>query len=465
VLALGEGQTVEFKAKANAPVVGQQVCAFLNSGGGYLVLGVADDGQPVGLPVDADVRHLEQQVMKSLSPSALVSFEMRDVQGKTVWVVEVPAGQDIPYSFRDEVFVRAGESTRRADVATLRDMIMRRQVEPERWERRFSDADLLQDLDQDEIKRAVQRGQSTHRSESWAERPDGASQALERLSLVKYGRLTNGGDVLFGKNPAQRHPQVRVRCAAFATDKTDDAYRDFKNFEGPLVSVLDEVFAYIRRNTPSLSVFKPGALARQDRGLYPDEALREGLVNAFAHRDYADFRGGIRVQVFPRRVEIWNSGSLPEGVTPDGLVKGQISILRNPDIAHVLYLQGFMEKLGRGGVLIDHACREQGLPAPEWRSDARGVTLIFRATEVTPEVTPEVVPEVTRLVSLMEGEASRQELQQRLGLKDSEHFRKTYLLPALAAKAVEMTLPDKPTSRMQRYRLTPLGKRLRQPAS
>ena len=69
-----------------------------------------------------------------------------------------------------------------------------------------------------------------------------------------------------------------------------------------------------------------------------------------------------------------------------------------------------------------------------------------------------------KLVSLMEGEASRQELQQKLGLKDSEHFRKAYLLPALAAGAIEMTLPDKPTSRLQRYRLTAVGKRLRQRA-
>lgn len=161
----------------------------------------------------------------------------------------------------------------------------------------------------------------------------------------------------------------------------------------------------------------------------------------------------VTVQVFPSRVEIWNAGALPEGVTVDGLVRGQISILRNPDIAHALYLQGYMEKLGRDGVLIDHACKAYGLPAPKWRSDARGVTLIFR--------TPEVTPEVTKLIRLIDGDASRQELQQLSGLKDGEHVRKACLQPALAAGMVEMTLPSKPTSRLQRYRLTPQGKRLR----
>ncbi|WP_438868714.1 Fic family protein [Pseudomonas sp. L1(2025)] len=464
ILALGEGSSVEFKAKADAKTVGQQVCAFLNSGGGYLVLGVDAKNEPVGITKDPDesaLRKLEQQIAQGLVPKALVSFETQFIAGKTLWVVEVPAGQDIPYSFRDEAFIREGEMTRRADVATLRDMIMRREVEPERWERRFSNADLHDDLDENEIRRAAQQGESVRHVDLWGQAP---VRTLEYLGLAKYGRLTNGGDVLFASNPARRYPQIRVRCAAFSTDKTDDTYGDFKNFEGPLVTVLDKVFAFIRRNTPSRSHFGVDPLKRDDQGTYPDGALREALVNAFAHRDYADFRGGIRVQVFPHRVEIWNSGSLPEGVTPDGLINGQISILRNPDIAHVLYLQGLMEKLGRGGLLISHAFAEQGLPPPEWQSDAQGVTLTLRTPEVTPEVAPEVTPEVTpeviRLLDALVGDLSRKELQQVLELKDAEHFRKSYLRPALAAGVVEMTQPDKPSSSKQRYRLTIMGRGL-----
>ncbi|PYC19447.1 Fic family protein [Pseudomonas mosselii] len=476
LLALGEGQTIEFKATANAAVVGRHVCAFLNSGGGYLVLGVGANGELVGVKHNDDRRallKLEQQVVQGLAPAALVSFEAQQVAGKTLWVVEVPAGRDVPYSYRDEVLIREGELTRHADVATLRDMILRRQVEPERWERRFSDADPDDDLDQAEIVRAIQRVKSSLHAH-WNESEINVEQALERWGVMRYGRLTNGGDVLFARSPALRHPQVRVRCAAYSSEKTDDKYGDFKSFEGPLVAVLENVFAFVRRNTSSLSQFNSESLVRQDRGIYPDSALREALVNAFAHRNYADFRGGIRVQVFPRRVEVWNSGALPEGVTPEGLETGQISVLRNPDIAHVLYLQGFMEKLGRGGLLISRTLADQGLPPPEWQSDAHGVTLTLRAPEVAPEATPEVAPEVTpevtpevapevtpevmRVMEALVGEMSRRELQQALGLRDSEHFRKHYLQPALAIDAVRMTLPEKPTSSRQRYTLTSLGK-------
>jgi ATP-dependent DNA helicase RecG len=92
----------------------------------------------------------------------------------------------------------------------------------------------------------------------------------------------------------------------------------------------------IIRNTPTNSTFSKNGLRRQDEFLYPPEAIREGLVNAFAHRDYTDSSGGIAVHIYPKRLEIWNSGSLPEGITPARLINGHLSVLRNPDIAHVL---------------------------------------------------------------------------------------------------------------------------------
>lgn len=77
-------------------------------------------------------------------------------------------------------------------------------------------------------------------------------------------------------------------------------------------------------------------------------------------------------------------------------------------------------------------------------------------TTLTPEAAPEVTPEV-RLLSVLTSEMTRQQLKEALGLKDDEHFRKAYLLPALEAGFVEMTIPDKPRSSKQKYRLTGMG--------
>jgi len=175
------------------------------------------------------------------------------------------------------------------------------------------------------------------------------------------------------------------------------------------------------------------------------------------------------VHIYPKRLEIWNSGSLPEGITPETLINGHLSVLRNPDIAHVLYLRGFMEKIGRGSVLILRKCKERGLAEPVWTSDEKtGVTLTFFAPEVTTEVTPavtqevalQVTPEVLQMLRAFVGDMQRRDLQRLLGLKDDEHFRKAYLLPSIKENLIEMTLPDKPHSSKQRYRLTGKGRLL-----
>jgi len=467
LLSLGEGQSLEFKSGVNPVAIGRGVCAFLNSGGGYLVVGIADNGNVMGVPTDQDIKELEKIITSGLAPKALVSFEKQLLDSKPVWVIEVPSGQDIPFSFRNEIYIRDADRTRRADVETIKDMVMRRQVEPERWERRFSDANLERDLDQEEIRSTARQAVTIHRAGPAFDESKSPNEALERLGMVKYGRLTNGGDVLFAAHPAVRHPQVRVRAVHYTSDKSDETYRDHKNIEGPLVQMLEQTFAFIQRNTPSRSRFSPARLTREEQSLYPPEAIREGLVNAFAHRDYADFSGGIAVHVYPNRVEIWNSGNLPEGISPDDLVKGHISVLRNPDIAHILYLRGLMEKLGRGCVMIRKACEEYGIRPPVWRADANtGVTLTFFAPEVatevgmevTTEVGMEVTTEVKAVLTALTGDMTRRELQEKLGLKNAEHFRKHYLIPVLEGGLVEMTIPDKPQSRLQRYRLTNLGR-------
>lgn len=463
-LMLGEGQSMEFKTSCRADTVGRQVCAFLNSGGGYIVCGVSDAGEVIGLNENFNVILLEQKLSQGISPKALVSVELQKIEDKDVLVVEVPAGKDYPYAFENDIFIRERDQTVKADIETIRDMVMRRQVEPERWERRFSSVDQAE-LDMDEIRSIAQAVRKTSRVQSSGEVD--SLMILENLALSKYGRITNGGDVLFGKNPALRLPQTRVRAACFTLDKGDDTYRDMKSFEGPLIPVLEQVFSFVMQNTPTRSCFSKDKLERLDESLYPREAVREGLVNAFAHRDYADFSGGIAVHVYPQRLEIWNSGSFPEGVTPSKLAAGHISVLRNPDIAHVLYLRGMMEKLGRGSMMIQKSCADRGLPKPEWRSEAgHGVTLTFFSGEVAGEVTEEVTGEVTeevtgeviRVLQAVNGEMKRVEIQQVLGLRHEEHFRKNYLLPALNAGCIEMTIPEKPKSSLQKYRLTQEGR-------
>ena len=122
---------------------------------------------------------------------------------------------------------------------------------------------------------------------------------------------------------------------------------------------------------------------------------------------------------------------------------------------------GFIEKAGTGIRRIRDEARELYCPEPEFEANGF-VTVIFRPNpEVRAEAKERPMGRVTgevRLLQVIAGEMTRQHLQEALGLKHEDHFRKAYLSPALQAGLIEMTIPDKPHSRNQRYRLTPAGR-------
>jgi ATP-dependent DNA helicase RecG len=467
LLQLGESARVEFKSGLqNAEAIGRVVCAFLNTSGGYIIIGVDDEGRVVGVKTtDQELHRLEQRLHEGLSPKALVSVEAMELGEKRIVLIEVAQGRDVPYSFRNMIHVRVGEQIRPADPAVIRDMVLRSQIEPERWERRFSMADIEQDLDHAQIASTVKDADRVKRA--FFKDHDDPVKVLESMSVARYGRLTNGGDVLFTSNPATRLPQTRVRAYRYASDKAGDTFGDIKSFEGPLHTLFERAYGFIVQNTPTSARFSKGSPKRDERPAYPEQAVREALINALVHRDYSAPSGGVSIHIYPKRMEITNSGSLPEGVTPESLAKGQISVLRNPDIAHVVYLRGLMEKAGRGSVLILKECEAQGLPTPVWTSGPAGVTLTFHAPHVTPHATPHVTPhptphvapQVERMLRVMKDkELSRQEIMDLLKIKDRKHFMDGYIKPALEMELIDRTLPDARTSVNQRYRVSQAGR-------
>lgn len=380
-LSLGEGSKADFKMKSITPhQIGEVVCGFLNTSGGYLICSI--DALIAEVPIAGDseaaISFIEAELWQKLTPKALVEVQFLESEHL---VFEAPKGHDVPYAFDGAIYIREGGSTLKADAETIRDMVMRREIEPERWERRFSMADLEENVSLDEVRAALKDAKQAGRT--FLKETDDVISVLERFSASKYGRLTNGGDILFCQNPAQRLPQARVRAMAYDSDKAGDNFLDMKSIEGPLHTVFRDAYAFIARNTSSASSFIKNKPKREDTPLYPEGAVREALINALAHRDYSSSSGGVAIHIYPRRLEIWNSGPLPKGVTVKNLSKGHISVLRNPDIAHVLYLRGLMEKAGRGSVLMVRQCEENGLASPVWTSDkTRGVTVTFSSEAV-----------------------------------------------------------------------------------
>jgi ATP-dependent DNA helicase RecG len=370
----GESETVEFVQRLeNLESVSKHVVAFLNSGGGTIFVGVDDDGKIIGVPDAEDVaKRLYSDLQKAISPKALFSVTTEPQEDKQLVVIEVPGGKDTPFVSDGTLYLRKGKHSVKATGDDLQQLLQERSVEVERWERRGSPALTLKELDQEEIHRTVQ--EAAERNRFQFRKAEEAEAVLTDLGMWSRGMLTQAADVCFGQKPALRNPQVRVRAYAFESDKAGD-FLDQDDISGPIATVIERANVFIRRNSPLAAKFLPESLKRKNVPAYPEYAIREGLVNALAHRDYAAFSSGATVTLYSDRVEIWNSGRLPKGWKADKLRHNHPSLPPNPDIAHVLFIRSFMERIGRGTQKILEACDAAGLRRATWAVDDDGITL------------------------------------------------------------------------------------------
>lgn len=398
-IAAGESETTAFVATIrSAQKIGRIICSMLNGAGGAIFCGVDDNGGIVGIKGADRARalDLETSLKADISPLALFTVSCVDLGEASIFLIEVPQGKDPPYVMEGGVWLRSDATTKSADIDTLRQLLKVQAETPIRWERRASPSMGEDDLDIDEVRATVRDAES--KRFKFLD-PSDDRQVLNQLGARDASGFTQGGDILFSRFPSQRHPQCRAQLIVYASDKVGDAFRDNRWFEGPIVRVCRELIAAVDAANPLRSDFSQDDVLRGDRSAYDMNAIREGLVNAFVHRDYAAYSGGLKVSLYPSRIEIWNSGRLPEGVTVSALRRQHESIPTNPDIAHVFYLRDMMEQVGRGTELIIRRSKELGAPTPTWKDASTGVTLTIYASTREPDRNTWLNPRQAKLLA------------------------------------------------------------------
>ena len=361
-------------------------------------------------------------------------------------VVEVPEGLNKPYmDLQGRVWVKNGADKRHV---TAR----------EEMQRMFQQSGLLH-ADQSPVPNAVADDIDERAFGRYFARRYGQSigqtglpvlRLMENIDLAQDGVPNLAGLLLFGKHPQRRLHVCFIAAVCFpGTKLADSRYLDSENIEGSLEEQYQRGMAFIKRNLHHVqgnqSVNSLGVLE------VPEEAFVELLVNALVHRDFF-INATVRLFIFADRVEIISPGHLPDSLTPEQIRAG-VSNRRNKVLAehasHILPYRGLGTGIPRAlGAwpkidLIDERDTNQ-FRAVLWR-------------EAAPEVTPEVTPEVLRMLAVITGEMSRGEIMAQLGLKDEKHFREHYQQTGIGSGVIEMTIPDKPQSSKQRYRLTKHG--------
>ncbi|MBN1625641.1 MAG: putative DNA binding domain-containing protein [Deltaproteobacteria bacterium] len=186
-----------------------------------------------------------------------------------------------------------------------------------------------------------------------------AQMLLKNLSLISTDeRPCNGSILLFGRNPQQFFPEAQVKCARFE-GKTSVRFLDEMTIEGNLLNQLDNALKFIARNI-RLAIHISGRPEREIIPEYPEAAIREAVINAICHRDYSVV-GTIQVRIYDDRLEVWNPGTLPPGLTIERLYREHPSLPRNPKIASALYRARLIEHWGTGTLRMANACEMFGI--------------------------------------------------------------------------------------------------------
>jgi predicted HTH transcriptional regulator len=338
---------------------------------------------------------------------------------------------------------------------------------------------VLDDLDSEKITRFLglaRRGRSFPL-------PDGtaAPEVLTHLNLLDKGRPTHAAILLFGKQPQRFLVSSEVRCAQFHGFEVEKPIPSYQVYKGTVFDLVDQAMDFVLSRIDLWTGDRSQGIQAPTAYEIPQEVISEAIVNAVCHRDYAS-NASVQVMLFRDRLEIWNPGSLPPSLTMEKLRGPHASVPANPLLAEPLYLSRYIERMGTGIRDMIQRCTEAGLSEPEIRIDSGSwITIIRRRTpQVTPQdtpqdtllppaflqsfmemhglTTPQVAPQVVTILKTAGDGVSREGLQEAAGMRDREHFRRKYLDPLLAAGLLERTIPDKPTSRLQKYRLTQKGR-------
>lgn len=289
-------------------------------------------------------------------------------------------------------------------------------------------------------------------------------ELLSHLNLLHRDGPTHAAVLLFALQPQRFLISSEVKCAHFHGTEVAKPIPSYQVYRGTLFHIVDQAVDFVLSKI-SLSVGTRAASSQAPvRYELPPDAVREAIVNAVAHRDYTS-SGSVQVMLFADRLEVWNPGNLPSALTLQKLREPHGSFPANPLLAEPLYLAKYIERMGTGTRDMIRLCREAGLREPEFAVRDGFVQILWRPTQtagdtgqvagqVTGQVAGQVTEEIRRVIEVLERDMSRQQIQDALSLKGRANFEDRYLRPALEAAMIELTIPGKPKSRLQKYRRT-----------
>ncbi len=453
-----EHQRVEWKTLWRDDYL-KWISGFANAEGGVLVIGRNDKGEVVGLP---DARKLLVDLPNKIRDvlGILARVNLLEEDGREFLEIVIDPYPN-PISCRGEYFLRTGSTNQLLKGAALDSFLLRKHGR--HWDGIPLPGVAATDLDPGALMALRRQALKSQRlSDNVLAETDYA--LLEKLHLLEGAYLTRAAVLLFHPEPERFFTGTSVKIGYFQ-DNANLRYQD--EVQGDLIRQVSQTIEVLKAKYLRAWISYEG-LQRVETWPVPLAALREAVLNAIVHKDYAS---GIPIQisVYPDRLLIWNPGQLPSDWTIEKLLQKHSSQPFNPDLATVFFRAGLIEAWGRGIERILESCASAGVPPPTLRDEPTGLWIEFhfplqpvpgKQAQVEAQVEAQVLTDLDWdiLATCSSGERSGKELALAAGYQTRTGNFKKGLQRLIDLELVELTIPDKPTSSRQRYRITHKGR-------
>lgn len=357
LLSEGEGYNLEFK-ESLSDTIAKDICAFANANGGKIFLGISDKGELKGIEITNKLKSQIQDYARNIVPSLTLQIESID----TILVITVPEGKCKPYSSSGRFYLRQGANSQQLDRDEVRDL--------------FKDEGFLRFDELPNKKFEIKSDLSKPAFNIFIKKANISRLApmdkiLGSLQAYESGKMRNAGVLMFCKEILRFFPTAAIACTVYMGN---DKYKilDRKEFGRDIVSNFEDAMSYIQSRLNTEYIIKGG---RRTSWLeLPEDAIREALLNAIAHKDYF-VSSYVQVDIYLDRVEISNPGGIIGSLTVEDLYG--TSVQRNPLLFGLMQRIELVEKSGSGLLRIRKEMKDYRLDSPVIKADKRWFRMIF----------------------------------------------------------------------------------------
>jgi Predicted transcriptional regulator containing an HTH domain and an uncharacterized domain shared with the mammalian protein Schlafen len=453
-----ENQNIEWKESWHDEYL-EWICGYANAYGGRIYLGKDDKGNVIGVK---NSKKLMEIIPSKITDTMGIVADVNLLYEDDLEYIEIIVDKyPSLISYHGKYYYRSGSTMRTITGKELDKAILRSQG------RTWDGVPILKlsvdDLKQDALRlfkdKAVKRGRLTDDEVN----VDNII-LMDNLHLIdEDGYLIRAALLAFYPDPEKWVTGAYIKIGYFGDSHSDLQYQD--EVHGPLIEQADHTVELVYTKYLKALVTYDG-LQRAEQYMFHKEAFREILLNAIVHKDYSSCNP-IQISVYEDKIYIWNDGEMPASLSStEKLFQKHSSKPYNPKLANVFFKSGMIEAWGRGFDKIREACKKYNGPLPEYEMNEEGIMVYCKACDryldllyekkhlVQSEQDSEQDGEqdlIKSIIKFCSIPKSSNEVIEHFHFPNRSYFKRHFLDKMLREGILKMTIPNKPSSKKQKY--------------